>query len=228
MRVAFSGLTAAGKTTHSQLLAASLGATWFGATEILAALAGVTAGPLDGVFMTAAGAQIEQARDGDHLDYELDRRLVARMQDEPHAVADAWALPWLITGDSVTRVWIQSDEESRTRKCSVSHLPALQMSLAESRAHIASKDQTTRERFGRMYGFDLFMDHSEFDVVLCNSALIPLPTRMAADAGIKEFEPIVLAAVRVAAKQGSQKDRDVLANARPGSVLRVKGLIDGG
>jgi hypothetical protein len=104
----------------------------------------------------------------------------------------------------------------------VSQLPGKQMTMPATRRHLDEKDSSTRARFLRMYDFDLITDHSGFDAILCNSALIPRSSRPCADAGIREFSPIVAAAVRVAAGAGGPSDYAALNGARPGCVVSVR------
>lgn len=220
LRVAFSGLTAAGKTTHSLRLARELGAEWFGATELLAELAGVPSDGSPGLWLRH-GAAIESKRDGDELDLELDRRLVERFERSDGIVADAWALPWLASVPMV-RVWLRSDLRSRSMKCVTSQLPDRQLGVEEATEHISKKDGSTRERFRRLYDFDLFEEHEAFDAVLDNSRYISKPTLDEAAAGVESFAPIVLAAVRLAAGRASDEDHSILKRAPQDVVQRTR------
>lgn len=225
MRIAFSGLTAAGKTTHSKLLAASLGVEWLGATEILASLAGYT-GVVESLFNGPGAAYIESAREGDALDRELDRRILDRVTSRADIVVDAWALPWLYQDPDLVRIWLESDCDSRTRKCYVSQGSDVTRDMPGCLELITAKDESTRARFLRMYRFDLMSDHEQFDVKLTNAHLIPTATRSCADFGIATFEPVLEAAVRVATDACLPGDREFLTGQARDCVVRVRGLSD--
>jgi cytidylate kinase len=214
LKIAFSGLTAAGKTTHSMLLADELGARWLGATQMLVSLAGVDHPPDEGLWASEVGRAIERAREGDELDRRLDALLVDEFDAAELIVADAWALPWIGGGNpGVISIWIDSDLASRTRKCVVSHLETTELSRSEAHALLSEKDTSTRDRFHRMYGFDLFTDRTPFAAVVDNTTLIPEATRASADAGIERFAPVISAVVRYAS---GDRTRAVSAAVRAG------------
>lgn len=189
--IAFAGLTAAGKTTHSQLLASELGYTYVSATDILLEILGVNI-PGDEVWFTRL-QEINEARGDGAVDAELEQRLLELNRTRQATVFDTWALAW-IGDDPLVRVWLESDPESRTRKCLVSQ-GQTKLGLDECRDLIHEKDTFNRELFAHRHGFDLFTDRDRYDVVLCNSHLIPRATNAAAKEGIKAFAPIVHAAV---------------------------------
>src|SRR4051794_23297948 len=93
LKIAFSGLTVAGKTTHSMLLADEFGASWLGAAQLLASLAGVDYPDDGGLWASEAGRAVERAREGDELDQQLDALLGDEFDATELIVADAWALP---------------------------------------------------------------------------------------------------------------------------------------
>jgi cytidylate kinase len=201
--IAFAGLTAAGKTTHARRLAAELGYDYVSATEILLDILGIS-GERDRVWFTQLD-HINRARDGGGVDAELEQRLLDLCRTQRRTVFDTWALAW-IGGDPLVRIWIESDQASRTRKCYVSQGDAPRLRLAQCRTLIREKDGYNREIFRLRHGFDLFTDRGRYDVVLCNSQLIPAASAAAAKAGVEAFAPVVSRAVR-----------SVLACDRPGA-----------
>ena len=152
--VAFAGLTAAGKTTHARWLAADLSYEYVSATEVMLEVLEIDA-PADGVWFERYD-EIRAARQGDAADAELDRRLEELAATRQGTVFDTWALAWLSPSPMV-RVWIESDLESRARKCLVSQ-ERTRLSLRDCRDHVRAKDRDTRDRFLRRHGFDLFSD----------------------------------------------------------------------
>jgi cytidylate kinase len=164
--IAFAGLTAAGKTTHAQRLAADLGYDYVSATDILFEILRVRrdAHP----WFNQADA-ISAAREDGAVDAELESRLVDLARTSDRVVFDSWALAW-ICPVPVLRIWIESDLPSRTRKCMVSLGD-------EPRPH--------------RHGYDLFTDRERYHAVLCNSHLIPSATRQESRRGIEEFATVV-------------------------------------
>jgi cytidylate kinase len=189
--VAFAGLTAAGKTTHATRLANDLGYDYVSATEILLEILGIEERG-DDLWFTRLD-EIHTARSDGAVDAELEDRLVWMGRTRQRTVFDTWALAW-IGDDPLVRVWIESDIESRTRKCLVSQGTA-GPGPADCRLVLDGKDRFNRDVFQRRHGFDLFTDRDRYDVVLNNSHLIPTATAAAADHGIEAFAPIVHAAV---------------------------------
>jgi cytidylate kinase len=149
--IAFAGLTAAGKTTHAQRLAADLGYDYVSATDILFEILRV---PRDAHPWFNQADAISAAREDGAVDAELESRLVDLARTSDRVVFDSWALAW-IWPVPVLRIWIESDLPSRTRKCLVS-LGDEPRPLAECEGVLRAKDNYNRAMFRRRHGFDLF------------------------------------------------------------------------
>ncbi len=214
--IAFAGLTAAGKTTHAKRLAAELGYDYVSATEILLEILGID-NPSDQVWFTRL-EEIQAARGDGAVDTELEERLVSMSRTRRRTVFDTWALAWI--GDSpMVRIWIESDLESRVRKCVVSQRSKL-LGHEECRALIQDKDKFNRTIFRRRHGFDLFTDRHRYNAVLCNGHLIPVATAAAANSGIKSFAPIVYAAA-VCVMKSDESSACILKQANPREVQYI-------
>jgi cytidylate kinase len=219
--IAFAGLTAAGKTTHAQRLAADLGYDYVSATDILFEILRV---PRDAHPWFNQADAISSAREGGVVDAELESRLVDLARASDRVVFDSWALVW-ICPVPVARIWIESDLPSRTRKCLVS-LGDEPRSMAECEGVLRSKDDYNRAMFRRRHGFDLFTDRERYHALLCNTHLIPTATRQESRRGIEEFAPVV----RDIALAIMNADADRMAELRarhPREVHAVR-LIHGG
>ncbi|MGW5648244.1 cytidylate kinase family protein [Saccharopolyspora sp. NPDC003752] len=214
--IAFAGLTAAGKTTHARLLASELGYEYVSATDILLEMLGVDT-PSDQVWFTRL-QEINEARGDGAVDAELEQRLLESNRTRQATVFDTWALAWI--GDApLVRLWLESDVESRARKCLISQ-ESQQLGISECRKLLGEKDSFNRELFTQRHGFDLFTDRDRYDVILCNSHLIPRATDTAAQAGIEAFAPIVHAAVTSVLTADTASAR-VLARAHPREIHRI-------
>lgn len=139
--IAFAGLTAAGKTTHAQRLAADLGYDYVSATDILFEILRVPRGTYP--WFNQADA-ISAAREDDAVDAELESRLVDLAPTRDRTVFDSWALAW-ICPVPVVRIWIESDLPSRIRKCLVS-LGSEPRPLGECEAVLRAKDDYNEVR----------------------------------------------------------------------------------
>ena len=186
--VAFAGLTAAGKTTHAKLLAKSLGYEYVSATEILLRILGIEK-EAERIWFAESGP-IWAAREGDAADEELERQLTSMASRSDGIVFDTWALAWI--GEApLLRIWIESDLESRARKCYVSQGEDKTLSVLECRDLVVSKDELTRASFLRRHHYDIAVDRSRYDVELNNSDLIPQATDQCAASGVARFAPVV-------------------------------------
>jgi cytidylate kinase len=216
VNIAFAGLTAAGKTTHAKLLAAELGYDYVSATDILLEILGIDE-PGDQIWFTRL-TEIQAVRGEDAVDIELEQRLLSLARTRQRTVFDTWALAW-IGDDPMVRIWLESDLESRARKCLISQRTT-RMGLDECRALIEEKDRFNRAIFQRRHGFDLFRDRRRYDAVLCNSHLIPEATTAAAETGIERFAPVLLTAA-VAAMNADAPGCDALRERYPREVVRL-------
>ncbi|MFC0547092.1 cytidylate kinase family protein [Kutzneria chonburiensis] len=214
--IAFAGLTAAGKTTHAKILAAELGYDYVSATEILMEIAGVT-DPSDQVWFTRLD-EIQKLRGDGAIDAELEKRLLAQSRTRQRTVFDTWALAW-IGDDPLIRIWIESDLDSRARKCFVSQASP-ELDIAGCRRLIDEKDRFNRAMFRSRHGYDLFTDRKRYDAVLFNGHLIPKPTTEAAEIGISRFAPIVHSTATSVMKS-SRIDAEVLKSRFRKEVWRI-------
>jgi cytidylate kinase len=218
VNVAFAGLTAAGKTTHARLLAEQLGYSYVSATETLLGILDIDA-PGEQIWFDRYD-EIQAARQGDAVDDELDRSLAALAVHSEATVFDTWALAW-VSPSPMVRVWIESDEESRARKCLVSQRTN-RLPLEDCRDLVHAKDGHTRGGFLRRHGFDLFTDRARYGLVLCNSHLIGHATRSCADAGIEAFAPVVRETVTALLEQRPDHELADIARQHPQEVLRIR------
>lgn len=163
-----SGYTAAGKTTHSRLLAQSLGLRHVWAAGLLLEMLGYddVEGNESSLWFYHS-TEIERKRRTGDFDERVDREL-ARLARGGGVVLDSRFIPW-IANDSVVNVWLDSDLSSRARKCahSLGRFPdnaaasdcALEIHLKDGRdiGRVA-------DRFGRVYGPDPRIHHVILDV----------------------------------------------------------------
>jgi cytidylate kinase len=112
-------------------------------------------------------------------------------------VLDTWAMAWIYSGTMpMVRLWIESDEDSRTRKCYVSQGTNKTLDMDDCRKLVTKKDTDTRIKFQRRLGFDIFTDRERYDIIFNNTMLIPEATEEVAREGIKVFRKVMLKAVQ--------------------------------
>lgn len=191
MRLVISGLTAAGKTTLARKLADQLTLDYVSASTILRRTFGDTSGHWTPTLdLRRNDLSIE--RKVDHLVQEVFRQ-------SEHAVFDCWGLPWFtddVTGPTVF-IWIESDQESRFRKCFVSYLERSDpKSLRECRDIVIAKDTKSREIFMENWDFDIYTDRSPFNLVLDASSLIPHADLETAQQGARALHQACLHGLR--------------------------------
>lgn len=185
--VIVSGFTAAGKTTHSRMLADTLEWDYLGMSEIRRQL-----------LPDSASAQSEWLPEGDRrraADSDLDRAMDRLMgqaiatSDGP-VVVDAWLQPWLCAHPGAVRVWLDSSFPSRVTKAQVSRLRAGAPPSSTTPREIAEKDAFSVRHFRKVHGVRFGPDPAVFDLILDNSSFITGPTVESSDRGIAGFGPV--------------------------------------
>jgi len=185
--IVFSGLSAAGKTTHAKLLAAELDLPYYSASSFLTKLASERAHKSVDWGDGRWSPQVDAVRAQSDIDDEVDRQLTTALRETDGAVFDGCFLPWLYEVPDVINIWIESDEPSRIRKCVVSHRSGLNLANAECETVLREKDRFSRayllgkcrKRFSPTAG--------RFDVVADNSDLIPQATVACSERGVRLF-----------------------------------------
>ena len=153
------GLTAAGKSTHATLLAQQLQMDYISASQLMLQLIGYNdAG--DHLTWHHSPAVIAEARRRGEVDDAVNEELAARVEDGDPAVFDSWALPYLTRrnyaiAEQVFFVRLNSDLNSRAIRCLVSQGPNPAVSVGGAVSLVRSKDESTRDQFKRLYGFDV-------------------------------------------------------------------------
>jgi len=116
---------------------------------------------------------IDKRRETLDLERQVDLAVLQRFSNSHEGVFDTWSLPWLARSE-VESIWIESDFESRVRKCIVSYLErGMEISYDESKAILLAKDKKSREVMQQNWNFDLFSDRSPFNLIIDASQLIP-------------------------------------------------------
>jgi cytidylate kinase len=182
--VLVSGLTAAGKTTHSMLLASRLGWRYLGSSQLLGKLLSsklVTNREWDPAFDARRG-------EAPSIDYALDKQMQEMIDESTRPlVVDAWLQPWLCRRTDAVRVWLESDFPSRKIKARVSFLRENLTPPTNLSSQIKGKDDFSRAAFKRLYDISFGPDPGLFDIILDNSCFIKEASIAASDRGIAAF-----------------------------------------
>jgi cytidylate kinase len=191
MKIVISGFDAAGKTTHGSLLSSALDIPLHTASGLMTRLAH-RAHNFRARWDDQWTPELDQVRAADpSLDEEIDADMVKALVSSPSGVFDGCFLPWLVRPDGVINVWIESDLDSRVRKCMVRHLgDGIDRRTAEQ--IVRNKDDFSQRRLQSARGVYLSPDPNIFDLVLDNSDLIPEATVACAHEGIRTLQPVLL------------------------------------
>ncbi len=143
MKICVAGLTASGKTTLGDDLAAKLRIT-----HVDASYKKVTSGDSHLLrFLDEASG--DYAR---RFDYDI-----IKAAEDRNCVVTTWHGPWIIK-DATVRVWLETSETERVRRCA----KAKGKSAAYARKYIREKDSKAIAHYRLAYGKE--MDHSVFDI----------------------------------------------------------------
>ncbi len=180
MNISVSGLTSAGKTTHSHLIAGQFGIGYISASQLLLNEAAKqrpssldsTAAIKNRAFWGTEDAQKLWA--DQELAAKVDDGLVHLHNESDFPVVfDCLSLP-LQDLDSCFSIWLSSDLESRIKKTIVSH--GGNINYDDARELLASKDGAIRSDFHERFGVDLSPNGKKYDLVVDISACIETPT----------------------------------------------------
>ena len=162
------GLAGSGKSTLAKRLAEKYGLRYFSGGTALKALA-FEAGykPADrGWWESEEGLRFLGLRGRDlSFDRRIDEKLVemAKLGD---VVLDSWTMPWLLK-ESGFKVWLECGEKVRAERLAKRDGISFQEALKALRV----KEERTKRIYKRLYGFDLGVDFSPFDLILDVSGL---------------------------------------------------------
>lgn len=217
--VLISGLTAAGKTTHSLLLADALGYECLHFTQLLLEQLDICSEDENQVWFERM-REIEALRGDGRIEGAIDRQLADAVSRNDRLVVDSILAPWL-AADAPICVWIGSDRLSRAWKCQFSASMVAGVDTPAAAALIDEKDALTRKRFRSARGVDIYTDRKPFDFVLDNSHLISAPTEAAVQSGIAVFHKILRACVVSVENDDPSILLDLLESASPAECACV-------
>ena len=144
--VCVSGLTAAGKTTHSLLLAGEFGLTFVSGSQVRLFQSGVFPIQQKDFWVTAEGKSLWREEVFERVEVEL-----LRLESLATGyVFDTFTMPWLHKAPALC-IWLESDIDSRAIKSKISHRGLTNFGVDSYSAKIRDKDDTTLGIYKRLY-----------------------------------------------------------------------------
>ncbi len=198
MKVIISGLTAAGKTTHSHLVAKEFGFSYIsGSSLLIEKYQGKTAKhPLDYWITDESFALDKERMKNPSQDVEIEKSLINVLENkDENIIFDTWALPWESQYPAL-RIWLESSIKSRSLKALVSFKGTSQFTIDEIYSRIAVRDHNTCNFFLHHFGLDIKNDHKPFDVILDISDFIAEATPISSSASISSVQKIISLIIR--------------------------------
>jgi CMP/dCMP kinase len=188
--ICISGLTAAGKTTHSHLLAGEFGLTYVSGSQIQLNFMGVSPIQPKDFWISERAKAFWDKSQFERIDAEL-----ARLENiDAGYMFDSGIMPWRHKGPAFC-IWLESSLESRIIKAIVSHRGRSRYSVETYHERIAEKDRATMVLCKDLYGMDIGSDLSPFDLILDIGTLIKEPTLQASLKSIAITHSIIRPAV---------------------------------
>src|SRR5437867_6777000 len=136
--VCISGLTAAGKTTHSLLLAGEFGLTFVSGSQVRLFLSGVFPIQQKDFWVNPEGRSLWREEVFERVEVEL-----LRLESVATGyVFDTFTMPWLHKASALC-IWLESDITSRAIKSLISHRGLTNFGMDSYAAKIQEKDATT-------------------------------------------------------------------------------------
>lgn len=165
--VVISGLTGAGKTTLSGVLAADLGLRNIRGSAVRARLVGLAPTVVENVSFwrdSALAGEIDERRIADRKpgDTAVEEELIFIARGVERCVFDAWVLPWIFREQSFC-IYLRSSAATRSRR--IAALRPDQTFEAVAR-DVEEKDRLAQQFFQEAYGVDIATDLSPFDLVV--------------------------------------------------------------
>ncbi len=188
--VCISGLTAAGKTTHSHLLAGEFGMTYVSGSQIQLNFMGVSPIQSRDFWVTEEAKKFWDADQFKKIDAEL-----LRLECGRHGVIfDTSTMPWRHRRPALC-IWLESTMESRVLKSIVSHHGRGRIAISEYNGLIAEKDDATITLYEKLYKIKIGTSLDCFDLILDISNLITEPTLTSSENSIQITHSIIRNAV---------------------------------
>ncbi|MBI2174554.1 MAG: hypothetical protein HYU33_05100 [Candidatus Omnitrophica bacterium] len=197
--IIISGLTAAGKTTHSKILAERFRLRYVGASMLALGRKNIDPQEISpDYWLTDEGISLLH-----DVGPDIDQALLELESDGVQTVFDCFFLPWLRHRPALC-IWLESDFESRILKAIVSHQGRGRFSGKELRERMRFKDDHSARMLKGQFGHDLYSDKQPFAHVIDISGFICEATSEASRASIRSvnliLEPIVEAYLSATAK----------------------------
>lgn len=214
--VIISGLTAAGKTTHSHLLAGEFGLRYVSASQILLSSHGMS-GFQARDFWTdnKAMALWSEGSAG------VDQSLLSLEGSSESAVFDCLSLPWLSSRPSL-KIWLECLLAARVERAALSHgLP-----IGSDRGMLANlidrKDTALCDQLSRDYGISPHADPSIFDLILDVTEATSTSGRQSALPSIRRVHRLIASTYEAWScrdREAIKRYTDIITN--PGFSVRV-------
>ena len=167
--ICISGMTGSGKSTVAKKLADKYGLGYFSGGNALKILAQEEGYDSDvrGWWETAEGLNFLKQRMADPVfDKKIDEKLL-ELAAEGNVVLDSWTMPWLLKEGF--KVWLEASPQVRAKRV----VTRDSISDEEALKALTEKDERTRQIYKSLYGFDLGLDLTPFNLVLATDELDP-------------------------------------------------------
>ena len=188
--VCISGLTAAGKTTHSHLLAGEFGLTYVSGSQIQLNFMGVSPIQPKDFWITEEAKAFWDKKQFERIDAEL-----IRLESIAEGyIFDTSTMPWRHKRSALC-IWLESSLESRILKSIVSHRGRGRFSAEDYRERLIEKDLATINLYKELYNINIGVDLSCFHLILDIGELITEPTLHASLKSIAIAHSIIRPAV---------------------------------
>jgi cytidylate kinase len=167
--ICISGMTGSGKSTVAKRLADKYGLDYFSGGNALKNLAQEEGynSDLRGWWESPQGLKFLQQRIGDPaFDKKIDEKLL-ELAEQGNVVLDSWTMPWLLDGGF--KIWLEASPPVRAKRIVKRDGISVQQAVKVMR----EKDEKTRSIYKNLYGFDLGLDLSPFNLILATDELDP-------------------------------------------------------
>ena len=107
---------------------------------------------------------LQQRRSDPSFDRKVDKKLL-EAAEQGKVVLDSWTMPWLFSNGF--NIWIDASKEVRVNRLAKRD----NLSSSEALRILEEKEETTKQIYKKLYGFNLGEDSSPFELILDTNKL---------------------------------------------------------